>query len=147
MRFRLAEWDIEMPSALVNYWKAWNANDLGAVPHLLAAAVTPDVGWSDPKDSFIGIHELEAAVLRLRTTKPDYHFEIASEIDHHHGIMRYRWQMTRRGRTLMDGLDIVTVDPGSGLIRRVDGFFGEPTPIADDGSGVPVALRAAPAKA
>jgi hypothetical protein len=42
----------------------------------------------------------------------------------------------------MEGLDVVTVDPASGLIRRVDGFFGDPTPIDNDGSGVPTALRA-----
>lgn len=48
----------------------------------------------------------------------------------------------------MEGLDVVTLDAGSGLIGRVDGFFGEPTPIAsggdsgsDSGSLVPEALR------
>lgn len=41
----------------------------------------------------------------------------------------------------MEGLDIVTLDPGSGLISRVDGFFGQPTPITGDPSGMPAALR------
>ena len=40
--------------------------------------------------------------------------------------------MVRNGRTLMEGLDVVTLEPKSGLIARVDGFFGHPTPI-DDG--------------
>lgn len=145
MRFRLPEWDVEMPAALVDYWTAWNVDDLDAVPKLLARAVTTDVVWNDPRDSFVGIGELEAAVRRLRTTKPEYRFEIASEIDHHHGRLRYRWNMVRRGRTLMEGLDVVGLDPGSGLICRVDGFFGEPTPIlTDEGggrSGVPRQLR------
>lgn len=145
MRLRLPEWDVEMPAVLVRYWTAWNTDDLDAVPELLAGAVTPDVEWNDPRDSFVGIGELEAAVRRLRTAKPEYRFEIASEIDHHHGRMRYRWDMVRRGRTLMEGLDVVTLDPGSGLIGRVDGFFGEPTPIgggdSGNGSGVPEALR------
>ena len=35
----------------------------------------------------------------------------------------------------------VTLDPASGLIARVDGFFGHPTPIAGEASGVPTALR------
>ena len=129
MRFRLPEWDVEMPAALVSYWAAWNADDLEAVPGLLALAVTDDVEWNDPRDSFVGRGELEAAVRRLRTSKPEYRFEVVSAIDHHHGRLRYRWNMVRRGRTLMEGLDVATLDPVSGLICRVDGFFGEPTPL------------------
>ena len=141
MRFRLSEWDIEMPAPVESYWTAWNEQDLDRVPHHLAAAVTEDVEWNDPRDSFVGITALEAAVRSLRTSKPDYRFVIASEIDHHHGRFRYRWDMLRRGRTLMEGLDIVTLEPYSDLISRVDGFFGHPTPIDHDKSGVPVALR------
>jgi hypothetical protein len=143
MRFRLPEWDVKMPAPLVSYWTAWNEAGFDAVPGLLAAAVTANVVWNDPRDSFVGIAELEAAVLRLRTAKPDYRFVIASEIDHHHGRFRYRWDMRRRERVLMEGLDIVTLDPGSGLIARVDGFFGHPTPLRNGDSGVPTELRPA----
>jgi hypothetical protein len=41
----------------------------------------------------------------------------------------------------MEGLDIVALEPSSGLIARVDGFFGHPTPIDAGRSGVPSALR------
>ncbi|MEM7338838.1 MAG: nuclear transport factor 2 family protein [Actinomycetota bacterium] len=140
MRFRKAEWDVEMPPALVAYWTAWNETDLTRVPELLQAAVTPSVEWHDPRDSFVGIDELEAAVRRLRTSKPDYRFVLASEIDGHHGRLRYRWDMTRKGRVLMEGLDVVTLAP-SGLIERVDGFFGSPTPATlNGGSRIPVAF-------
>lgn len=140
MRFRLSEWDVPMPDALVNYWTAWNTSDMDRVRGLLERAVTHDVEWSDPRDSFVGIDELERAIARLRTSKPDYEFSIASEIDHHHDRVRYRWDMSRRGRTLMEGLDIATLAP-SGLIERVDGFFGHPTPVKEHQSGVPAGLR------
>lgn len=131
-----------MPDALAAYWAAWNEHDLDALPGLLRRAVDLDVEWNDPRDSFVGRAELEAAVRRLRSTKPEYRFVIASELDHHHGRYRYRWDMVRRGRVLMEGLDIVTIDPESDVITRVDGFFGHPTTIAVEGpSGVPVALR------
>jgi hypothetical protein len=109
----------------------------------LGIAVTDDVEWNDPRDSFVGIDELEQAIRRLRTSKPDYAFVIASEIDRHHDRLRYRWDMVRNGRTLMEGLDIVTLESASGLIARVDGFFGHPAPIDDSGrgSGVPSELR------
>jgi hypothetical protein len=130
-----------MPDPLVSYWSAWNEQDLERVPRHLAGAVTEDVEWNDPRDSLVGIASLEAAIRNLRTSKPDYRFVIGSEIDHHHGRLRYRWDMVHRGRTLMEGLDIVTLEPSAGRICRVDGFFGHPTPIDHDKSGVPVALR------
>lgn len=43
MRFRLAEWDVSMPDALVDYWTAWNTSDLDRVRGLLERAVTHDV--------------------------------------------------------------------------------------------------------
>lgn len=144
MRFRRSEWDIDMPAALVSYWTAWNATDLNRVPGLLADAVVEDVEWNDPRDSFTGISELEVAVRRLRTDKPGYSFFMASEIDAHHGRLRYRWDMTRNGRTLMEGLDVVTLDAESGLITRVDGFFGAPTPLKSEDSGVPASLHPLP---
>ena len=132
-----------MPDPLVAYWTAWNERDLERVRAHLVLAVTDDVEWNDPRDSFVGIDELEQAIRRLRTTKPEYSFTIASEIDCHHGRLRYRWDMIRNGRTLMEGLDVVALDPMSGRIARVDGFFGHPTPI-DEASGVPPRLRADP---
>ncbi len=130
-----------MPAPLVAYWTAWNEADLDAVAGHLAAAVEPGVVWNDPRDSFTGIADLEAAIRRLRTSKPAYRFAIVSEIDHHHDRYRYRWDMIRGHRVLLEGLDIVTVSPGSGLIVRVDGFFGHPTPLADGPSGVPERFR------
>ena len=135
-----------MPDALVAYWTAWNECDLEQIRSHLVVAVTDDVEWNDPRDSFAGIDELEQAIRRLRTSKPEYAFVIASEIDCHHHRLRYRWDMVRNGRILMEGLDVVTLesssrDPSSGRIARVDGFFGHPTPIKDGESGVPRELR------
>lgn len=132
-----------MPESLQSYWTAWNEPDTERIRAHLSRAVVPDVEWNDPRDSFVGVDELEAAVRRLRTSKPDYVFAIVSEIDHQHHRLRYRWDMLRGDRTLMEGLDVVTVDPGSGLITRVDGFFGHPTPIDDGASGVPLRLQRA----
>jgi hypothetical protein len=141
VRYRRREWDVPMPEALRAYWTAWNEPDLDQIAHHLNRAVTDDVEWNDPRDSFVGIGELEGAVRRLRTCKPDYAFTIASEIDHQHGRLLYRWDMIRGERTLMAGLDVVTLDPTSGLINRVDGFFGDPTPIDH---GEPHSLRRRP---
>lgn len=130
-----------MPEPLVFYWTAWNEMDLDLLPRHLPRAVTERVEWNDPRESFVGVTELESAIRSLRASKPGYRFVIASEVDHHHDRFRYRWDMISRGRTLMEGLDIVTIDPSLGLICRVDGFFGHPTPINHAVTGVPAGLR------
>jgi hypothetical protein len=145
MQFRRREWDVAMPDVLVFYWTAWNESELDRIREHLVVAVTDRVEWNDPRDSFVGIDRLEVAIRELRTTKPEYRFVIASEIDRHHDRLRYRWDMIRNGRTLMEGLDVVTLDSNSGLVARVDGFFGHPTPIRGDESGVPGSLRTVPA--
>lgn len=139
MRFRNPDFDIEMPTALIAYWSAWNEDDLAAIPDHLATAVTDDVIWNDPRDSFVGIDALEQNMRELKTAKPAYRFRIASEIDAHNDRLRYRWNMIKGHRTLMEGLDVVTLHR-SGRIERVDGFFGDPTPLRED-SGVPAQLR------
>jgi hypothetical protein len=131
-----------MPGALIAYWTAWNEPDVEQIRGHLGAAVTRDVEWNDPRDSFVGIDALERAIRELRTSKPEYRFVIASEIDSHHHRLRYRWDMVRGGRTLMEGLDVVKVEPRSGLIERVDGFFGQPSPVGETESGVPESLQA-----
>ncbi len=139
VRFRRADWDTPMPGPLVAYWTAWNERDLDMVRGHLEVAVAPSVVWNDPRDSFVGIDQLEQAFIRLRTSKPEYTFAIVSEIDCHHDRLRYRWDMFRGERTLMEGLDVVTLDDQSGLITRVDGFFGHPTPVGPD-TTIPTAL-------
>jgi hypothetical protein len=141
MRFRLPEWDIAMPDSLLAYWTAWNETSLQNVPTHLSKAVTENVEWNDPRDSLMGRTALEHLVLELRTSKPTYRFVLASEIDHQHGRLRYRWNMVNRNRVLMEGLDVATLCPHTGLIQRVDGFFGHPTQIGDQ-TRVPEWLRA-----
>jgi len=130
-----------MPAALVAYWTAWNEPHVDSIRRHLVDAVTDGVEWNDPRDSFVGIDALERAIRELRTSKPEYRFVIASEIDSHHDRLRYRWDMVRGGRTLMEGLDVVTVHSGSGLIERIDGFFGHPSPVHETESGVPESLQ------
>jgi hypothetical protein len=142
MRFRTEDFDVPMPDSLVRYWTAWNESDLDRLEDHLRHAVTPNVVWNDPRDSFQGIDALAANMRALKSSKPRYRFHIASEIDGHHHRLRYRWNMVSRQRTLMEGLDVVTLCATTGLIERVDGFFGEPSPVHAADSGIPAALQA-----
>ena len=132
-----------MPAALWHYWKMWNEPDPEQIRGHLDLAVSEDVLWADPLHSHIGRDALEANARELRTTKPEYLFVIASELDVHHDRYRYEWHMKRKHRVLMRGLDIATVND-HGLISRVDGFFGPLQEPGGDQSGIPLELRADP---
>ncbi|MEM7092805.1 MAG: nuclear transport factor 2 family protein [Actinomycetota bacterium] len=128
MRFRRAEWDVPMPAALRTYWDVWNAEDLDGIRPLIDACTNEQIEWVDPRDHFVGRDEFEACVRRLKESKPNYRFEVVSAIDAHHDRLRYRWNMFSRGRVLMEGLDVVTLDD-DGRLAVVEGFFGHPTPL------------------
>jgi hypothetical protein len=44
-------------------------------------------------------------------------------MDQHHNRVRYSWEIHKGKRLLLVGLDIVTL-ADTGLIQRIDGFFG-----------------------
>jgi hypothetical protein len=96
----------------VFYWTAWNEVDLELVPQHLARTVTEDVEWNDPRDSFVGINELEATIRELRESKPGYRFAITSEVDGHHDRFRYRWDMISRPESL------IRIDFSGGRVLR-----------------------------
>ncbi len=115
--------------AFEKYWTMWNSRDLTAVRGLLDDAVTEDFIFCDPLHWHVGRDALEANVRKFRTDNPEADFVMASGFDTHHNRYRYDWHFTRRGRVILQGFDVVTVDQGSGLLERIDGFFGKLPPL------------------
>ena len=105
----------------------WNEPNLSAVRGLLDRAVTTNFVFCDPINFHVGRDALEANVRHFRTEQPLAVFVLASGVDAHHNRVRYHWNFTRRGRTLLRGFDVATIAE-SGLIERIDGFFG---PLSD----------------
>lgn len=139
---KLSKPAVEMPESLQHYWTMWNEPDVGLLRHHLDKAVTDDIVWADPMHFHIGKDALVHNASELKTSKPEYYFVIASELDVVHNRYRYQWHMKRKQRVLMRGLDIATLND-DGLIERVDGFFGPLSAIDEQRSGIPQALRGA----
>jgi len=115
--------------AFENYWTMWNSRDLAGVRALLDRAVADDFIFCDPLHWHVGRDALEANVRQFRSDQPDAEFVMASGFDVHHNRYRYDWHFTRRGRVLVKGFDVATVDETTGLLERIDGFFGEIPPL------------------
>ena len=116
--------DIDMPDALCHYWRMWNEPNVELVRGHLELAVSDDVLFVDPLHNHVGKDALEANVRTLRTENPDFFFVMASEFDGHNNRYRYRWNVVKKGRVLLKGFDVTTINAG-GKVERIDGFFGE----------------------
>ena len=75
--------------------------------------------FCDPLHFHTGRQALEDNVRAFRSDWPTATFVIASGVDNHHNRHRYRWNLINDDVTVLEGLDISTVDP-KGLIERID---------------------------
>ena len=113
----------DLPESMQHYLRMWNERDLEKVRGHLDRAVTEDCLWVDPQNAHVGRDALEANVREFRTKFPTAELGLASRVDDHHDRYRYEWIIEVEGKTLMPGFDVMTLAE-SGLIERVDGFFG-----------------------
>jgi hypothetical protein len=116
----------DVPEVLQTYLRMWNERDPDQIRVHLDACIGDDCWWVDPLHQHTGRDALEANVRGFRVTYPDADLGLASNIDSHNERHRYDWMITSSpGELLIRGFDVVTVDATSGMINRVDGFFGE----------------------
>lgn len=107
-----------------HYFDMWRETDPSKVRQHLDLAVTEDFIFCDPLQFHVGRDALETNVLAFRSDNPKVSLELGSGVDSHHNRVRYAWHITLGSRVVMRGFDVATLAP-SGLIERVDGFFGE----------------------
>lgn len=111
------------PSSFDHMLAAWNERDLSRIRGFLEAALTPDVTFVDPTIETHGLAEFEENVRAFRAKYPKAALRRASDIDSHHNLSRYSWEILIDEKVVLLGFDVVeTADDGR--VRRVLGFFG-----------------------
>jgi hypothetical protein len=110
----------------------WNERDQSLIRSHLDRAVTEDFVFCDPLHHHVGRDALEQNVRAFRQDYPHAELMISSGFDSHHDRHRYSWQITVRGKVFVNGFDAVRVE-NSGLLARVDGFFGPLPDLPSDG--------------
>lgn len=110
------------PEPFVHLLAAWNERDLTKIRALCQKGVTADVEFTDPNYAIKGIDAFVAMVKEFRERLPNAMVTRTSGIDTHHDRARYSWTVTA-GPLKVDGFDAVALAP-SGLVKRIDGFFG-----------------------
>ncbi len=109
--------------ALDHYFVMWNETDPALVRGHLDLAVTEEFVFCDPLHDHVGRDALEQNVREFRAKYPHAVLGVSSGVDLHHDRCRYEWNITLKGRVMIVGFDAVRIAP-SGLLDRVDGFFG-----------------------
>jgi hypothetical protein len=102
---------------------AWNEPDPEKIRGHLEKALAADVVFIDPSVEAHGIDEFEANIRSAHATLPGALYSLTSDVDSHHRLHRYSWEISRDGEVILPGLDVTEIDD-DGRVTRVLGFFG-----------------------
>lgn len=108
---------------------AWNTRNDEAMQQVVSGALAPEVEFCDPHYDIRGHAPFIEMVRAFWIKNGDCTISRASRIDTHHNRARYAWAITWPDGRRFEGFDAVTVDPSSGKVTRVDGFFGPLSPV------------------
>lgn len=120
----------DFPAVLETYWKMWNEPDPHALLPLIEACCSDDVIFADPNAYTVGHDALVAMAIEVKEQIPNAIYRRASGFDLQHRRHRYLWEIEYRGRVVVRGMDVTTLND-AGMIERIDGFFTHAPPEAE----------------
>lgn len=107
------------------YCEAWSDPSSERRSALIDSVWAPGATYTDPAVHANGSAELLAHIARVLARRPGARVVRTSEIDAHHGIARFAWQVVNAdGSTLPEGIDIAFLSADTSRIERIIGFFG-----------------------
>ncbi|MGA5265936.1 nuclear transport factor 2 family protein [Streptomyces lydicamycinicus] len=111
-------------AAVARYFEAWNEREEGALGKAVEAAFGADVTYTDPLADVAGQDGLAAAIAGAHAQFPGYVFRQMGEVDGHHDIARFGWELVSLadGSAPVAGFDVVRLGE-DGRIRSVLGFL------------------------
>lgn len=114
---------MQHPQSFDHMLAAWNEREPQKIRDHLDRALADDVEFIDPTIHTRGIAEFEQNIRAFRAKYPDAQCIRTSDIDAHHQLARYSWEIRVGPQQLVHGFDVAEID-GTAKIRRVLGFFG-----------------------
>ncbi|MEM7727762.1 MAG: hypothetical protein AAF311_00645 [Pseudomonadota bacterium] len=101
----------------------WNMKNPETRSAVVADFLEHNIHFVDPPINIVGRTALLDMVKATRTANRGLVYGRSSQIDMQNNFCRYGWTITREGKTVMEGLDVVEFIDG-GKILKVIGFFG-----------------------
>jgi len=111
----------------VDTWlAAYTETDAARRAELIEQVWAPGGTLTDPPFTASGCAEITAVTGAAQGQFPAHSFRRTSEIDAHHDVARYTWELVGPdGTPAVAGMDVVALD-ANGRLLHVVGFFGEP---------------------
>ncbi len=110
------------------YLAAWNARDPARRAELIAEVWSEEGQLIDPPLAAEGRQAISEMAEAMHQHYVDHHFTRVSDVDSHHGSLRFAWQLVGPdGQVTVTGLDVGELAE-DGRLARITGFFGEPQP-------------------
>ena len=115
---------MDITTTIDAYMAFWNEPDAERRGPLLAQAFSEDARYQGPLLEATGRDGIAALASQLREHLGDHRFERTGQIDAHHDVVRYAWQIVPVSGEphFAAGVDIGTLD-ASGRLKSVTAFL------------------------
>jgi hypothetical protein len=114
----------DLHSVVDEYFCMWNADDPEQRLGHARRAFTDDARYVDPLSDVSGPQAAADMVGELRESHAGYEVRRASDLDRHHDVVRFGWEILDGGGGLyLSGIDVCALAE-DGRIRMLAGFFG-----------------------
>jgi hypothetical protein len=105
------------------YLESWNADDAAARRAIVDEVWAEEGVYTDPLGVAAGRDAIDATIGGVRAQFPGLEFRLAGDVDAHHNVARFTWELgPAGGEALVVGFDVAVLD-GEGRISRVHGFL------------------------
>lgn len=108
---------------LINkYLAAWNETDEAARAKLLDEVWAENGTYTDPLSDVVGRDQLAAVIGAVQGQFAGLVFSLAGEIDAHHDVARFTWNLGPEGaEPIVVGFDVAVIEDGR--IKHILGFL------------------------
>lgn len=110
------------------YIAMWNETDPDRRRQLIASLWTEECTHADPTTRVEGPEGIDGLVRTVQARFPGHRFRRTSEVDGHHGQIRFSWELAPpRGTAPVSGTDYGTLAEDGRRLRSITAFF-DPLP-------------------
>jgi hypothetical protein len=112
-------------SRVVNrYFDMWNEPDPDERLNLIAQTWSDTASYADPMFAAEGRNGINEMVSSLQEQYPGLQVRLAGEIDHHHNLARFGWEIVdrHRGESMYAGIDFAVI-ASDGRLQSISGFI------------------------
>ena len=113
----------EMDELVGRYIATWNERDPARRRAAIDEIWSEDASYIDPVAVAEGRDAINATIGAVQEQFPGLAFQLAGQVDAHHNLARFRWELAADGgEALVVGFDVAVLSE-DGRLRNVHGFL------------------------